>query len=1020
MKIDFRIDVGYQYANSSKQYHPVFVWDGILKVDKGEIIKTFKLDYPFSPFGTGRTPTETLLDRPEWRFSTQREIVGLRFIAEVESDATFTFHTRSCHLTFTAKELMEKGRIENDVGAKYLGCFADITRTGYYWYMQDDKKSHTTYHAKDLVLVNGTYAKMQLAFLNARSQVSVNYTVKNTISDYMETCLHMVSMALTDITDKTEPTVSAKIPFHIFCDGRLVATFHHHFRAHNGHQLLEDSWVNLRIPSGTHAITIKNSSPNISVGINRLVLYENEFNDGDLIVPEWAVSGQTELGKVFSLRDQPIKIQVGDKLLLVHAKAGWNQFKFPVEGKNTMIVRTSSCKKDIELINAVQNPVKVGFDLTCAPHDDSLWIERLLDYTYYTRLGNFVAFKNYLINTDEFTPLDIPNDFDYTDDDDIQTEEYQQLDIFDQEAEESTYSKPIQPEITNGEVVYTSLTDQLMYKWGKLCQNYKIWASACRDFNSGAIVRGADQFLNDCGYDDYTDAVNAYQPCQPWDSQNMKQASKNYTNYLKYQITKTKEVSPSASFGDASGGSKYAYLAGVDYIRAKALTSHTQRLLSEVRPSAESLGNGKWGVDITTQQAYLSNRENHLSKYFLSLMQPWIMGADAVYDQDSLWAMYTDERLAWDDSLTRGKRQMMRSFYKLTNTVGRPGQNKRKIAVLNGRYSAPLSGFDKDGEQYDTPCVWGLFGKKDDENWKFSQPEKSHQLMDLLMPGACAIPFKQKFDKVRFDFSGTPFGDFDYTPIGASQDYLNNYSLLLNLGWNTMLKKDYAKLKSFVENGGVLVTAIPQFSTHIERDFLADMQDLSLFNDGDIQDLTGVKVLGRGEKYSGQYNSLNRSEIISPNLSTLYSDNPLEDGEGYLAEVEVHGAEVVAWDTSSGKPMLVKFPLGDGYVYTFTIWAYPGHEQFKQFSADWINQFLSDARGATYIEDSTGDVFWTTWVDGNITHIMALNTDYTKKDNLKRCKLMINNRPSAITVKEGVCSVYTIVSGTFTTKEYTL
>ena len=140
MKIDFRIDVGYQYANSSKQYHPVFVWDGLLKVDKGEIIKTFKLDYPFSPFGTGKTPTETLLERPEWRFSTQREIVGLRFIAEVEEDATFTFNTRSCHLTFTVKELMEKGRIENDVGAKYLGCFADITRTGYYWYMKDDKK----------------------------------------------------------------------------------------------------------------------------------------------------------------------------------------------------------------------------------------------------------------------------------------------------------------------------------------------------------------------------------------------------------------------------------------------------------------------------------------------------------------------------------------------------------------------------------------------------------------------------------------------------------------------------------------------------------------------------------------------------------------------------------------------------------------------------------------------------------------------------------------------------------------
>ena len=120
MKIDFRIDVGYQYANSSKQYHPVFVWDGCLKVDKGQIIKTFKLDYPFNPFGPGKTPKETLLERPDWQFSTQREIAGLRFIAEVEEDATFTFNTRSCNLTFTAKDIIEKGRIELPTHSKLL------------------------------------------------------------------------------------------------------------------------------------------------------------------------------------------------------------------------------------------------------------------------------------------------------------------------------------------------------------------------------------------------------------------------------------------------------------------------------------------------------------------------------------------------------------------------------------------------------------------------------------------------------------------------------------------------------------------------------------------------------------------------------------------------------------------------------------------------------------------------------------------------------------------------------------
>ena len=155
-------------------------------------------------------------------------------------------------------------------------------------------------------------------------------------------------------------------------------------------------------------------------------------------------------------------------------------------------------------------------------------------------------------------------------------------------------------------------------------------------------------------------------------------------------------------------------------------------------------------------------------------------------------------------------------------------------------------------------------------------------------------------------------------------------------------------------------------------------------------------------------------------MISLYSDNPLEDGQGYLADVELHGAEVVAWDTNSGKPMLVKFPLGDGFVYTFTIWAYPGHELFKQFSADWINLFLTEARGNIYLEDNSGDVFWTTWQEGNVIHIMALNTDYTKKDNVKRCKLIINNHPSAVNVKEGVLQVFTIVGGSFTVKEYTI
>lgn len=64
-------------------------------------------------------------------------------------------------------------------------------------------------------------------------------------------------------------------------------------------------------------------------------------------------------------------------------------------------------------------------------------------------------------------------------------------------------------------------------------------------------------------------------------------------------------------------------------------------------------------------------------------------------------------------------------------------------------------------------------------------------------------------------------------------------------------------------------------------------------------------VEGRGEKYSGQWNCSNREEMEETRLSALHSDDVSEDGEPYLAEVQVHGAEVVAWDAATGAPMLL-------------------------------------------------------------------------------------------------------------------
>ena len=100
MKIDFRIDFGYQYLYSRKHYHPTYIWDGGISCDRGEILKTYKLDYPYIWFGPGHTAKESELGSAEWKFKTKREFTGVRIIADVEPDAVFHLRTASCNADF--------------------------------------------------------------------------------------------------------------------------------------------------------------------------------------------------------------------------------------------------------------------------------------------------------------------------------------------------------------------------------------------------------------------------------------------------------------------------------------------------------------------------------------------------------------------------------------------------------------------------------------------------------------------------------------------------------------------------------------------------------------------------------------------------------------------------------------------------------------------------------------------------------------------------------------------------------
>lgn len=214
-----------------------------------------------------------------------------------------------------------------------------------------------------------------------------------------------------------------------------------------------------------------------------------------------------------------------------------------------------------------------------------------------------------------------------------------------------------------------------------------------------------------------------------------------------------------------------------------------------------------------------------------------------------------------------------------------------------------------------------------------------------------------------------------------------------------------------MKSGGVLLTGIPQFSCHKKRDFLRDMEDLDLIRGGDLSELCGIRVLGRGEEYSGQFNVKDKEIYPEPELSGIPSDDITEDGKAYLARIELCGAEVVAWDAFTAEPMLVRNRVGDGYVYTLTLWAYPGHELFRGFSAAVLAKLSEETLRDTYVFDPTGEVFWTRWEDEDGETLMLLNTDWSEKGNEKYVEIFSNGESYVTPVREREALIITLKDG---------
>ena len=964
MKFEFRIDWGYQYLYSRRHYHPVYKWDGKIEVTGGKLLSLAKLDYPVIWYGPGHCPLETPLEGNSWQSSTKRGVAGVKVEAEGDENISFTLQCCSGTFSFTGKEVMEEGRIVFPVGPKYLGCHLVVTRKNYYWFQRKALPGETIIEADELTSVPcRDWARMRTAWVAPCSGVKFTACVEEKKGDYQESLLHIVAMAAPEYTPGKEKQIHDHFPLRLLCDGKEVAQITWFFREHdNFMQILEDLWLRFQCTPGVHEFELVNDYDKGFLLINRLSLRRCAYSHLQFSLPEWCLAGEEMTGRIFSCKEESCAVTWPGGKCELNLVKGWNHFLFRLEKpgleQEFKTASSTGVVKEVFDLDEENIPVTVGYDMTVVPHDDSGFMDWLLDYTERTRLGNLVVFRSFL------------------------------------------YEPPIGHK-------HRVVPAELLTRWGEFCRDHHIYVEAATDFDDGSLVKAAGKMIHSVGRHEWPGAVYAFDPDPAWSSMDMKEAMEHYMRYLKLEIDRAHKVGK-AAFGDASGGHRYCYLAGADFIRTETMVPHTQHLCSQARPAAEALGSGEWGVHIAIQHPVQPYFESHLGQYYLSLFQPWMMGANMIYEEDSLFVLFKEERQAWDDAMTKGKRDMTREFFKFVKTHPRKGKVERRIAFLEGRYAAPFNGFICDCEQTPDYSVWGRFGNNAPE-WGHRQPEKCRQVLDVLMPGASTQPLRQQFDRRRFFFSGTPYGDFDEVPAEVTAEYLKQYKLLLNLGWNTMIAEDYDKLLEFVRAGGVLFTGLPQFSTHVKRDFLKDMADLALWNTGDLRELCGITVKGRsGTEFIRQFNTV--MELPEVELSGIPSASPEEDGSCFIADIELDGAEVVIWDADSGLPLLVKYQCGKGVVYTLTAFAYPGHERLQQLSAR-ITAFLAaESRGDIYVEDFSQEIFWNCRHESEyVTRVNMLNTDWSDKGNVKVVTLFTPGVITDVEVREREALTLTVL-----------
>lgn len=255
----------------------------------------------------------------------------------------------------------------------------------------------------------------------------------------------------------------------------------------------------------------------------------------------------------------------------------------------------------------------------------------------------------------------------------------------------------------------------------------------------------------------------------------------------------TRHTGPSTAF-------RYLYQAGYDWLGAEQMYGPEDIIMSALRGASRAYRKKDFGSLHAVQWgSHPFTDPKHALRFYNSLAVAYMHGSSHINTEEGLW---TDEYA--NDRFTEAGKQHTYAQHQILDyieTHSRKGDLHTRIAVIHGRNDS----WKSFGRQYS-------WSQKEDK-WKFGPALQSFDLLKVFYP-------ENIVDGCGPEgwFTSTPYGPVDILPIEADNDVMQQYDLMIFLGWNTFSNADFVRIHKFVEKGGTLLLTAAHLNSELQPD----------------------------------------------------------------------------------------------------------------------------------------------------------------------------------------------------------